>query len=60
MNEISRVRKSFQCASTNGSIRFIITSRVVSLIMVFLPSPSQLKEMLDKEALSPLFCLLWF
>ena len=44
----------------NGSIRFKITSRVVSLIMVFLPSPSQLKEVLDKETLFPLFCLLWF
>ena len=38
----------------NGSIRFIVTSPVVSLIMVFLPSPSQLKEVLDKETLSPL------
>ena len=39
---------------------FLITFGVVSLIMVFLPSPSQLKEVLDKETLFPLFCLLWF
>ena len=37
----------------------VITSGVVSLIMVFLPSPSQLKEVLDKGTLFPLLCLLW-